>query len=386
MVIAAEPGEALPRQPAGIPLESVQHAVQRRDIKRPVSAHDRLGQGRAADLNLVLQFAIGVEQEQLARRADANHPLGHKHDGCARRDSQFVLPLQFARLVESVDFSVCGAEEDVAKHIRDRLAKDHSPGIKRPLLHALLDTNQLMQRPGWRLVTAIAIAPVAISGRRIDRFRLPGCAKINQILVVHRRGSHHAFAPELKCPQRLAKRIQRVELGVVAGHEDGIVGGDRRGGGHPASRCIRPLDHAVLPDGIHLVIERADVDRAVRSDGRGGTLHTGAKRGDPFQRAKGVHRIEVAVAGADVNGSVQVDRRGRRDGAAHLERPLHGPVRVDGVEASGTGTHVDEAVWPDGRGGDHPGIALEFPLGRARWHFDLKDHHPLGWPLFIDIR
>ena len=243
-----------------------------------------------------------------------------------------------------------------------------------------------MQRPGWRLVTAVAISPIAISGRRIDRFRLPGCAKINHILVVYRRGSHHTFASELECPQRLAKRIQGIQLGVVAGHKDGVVGRNRRGGGHPASGLKGPLDHAVLPHGIYLVIERADIDGAVCADGRGGTLHTGAKRGDPFQRAKGVQRIEVAVAGADVNGSVQVDRRGRCDGTPNLERPLHGAVGVDGIQAPGTGAHVDEAVWPDGRRGDHPGIALEFPLGRAGRNLDLKDHHPLGWPLFIDVR
>ena len=184
----------------------------------------------------------------------------------------------------------------------------------------------------------------------------------------------------------MAKRIQRVELGIVAGHEDGIIGGNRRGSGHPASRFIGPFDHTVLPDGIHLVIEGTDVDRAVRPDARGGTLHPGAKRGDPLECAKGVQRIQLAVAGTNVNGAVHIDRRGRRDGAAHLERPLHGPVRVDRVQVPGTGTHVDKAVWPDGRRGDHPGIALEFPLGRARRHLDLEDHHPLGWPLLVDFR
>ena len=217
-----------------------------------------------------------------------------------------------ARLVDGIDFSVCSAEEYVAKHVDNRLAKDHSPGIKGPLLCALLDTDQLVQRPGWRLVTAVtAISPVAITGRRFGRFRLPGCAKINQILVVYRWGSHHTFASELECPQRLAKRIQGIELGVVAGHKDGVVGGNRRGGGHPAAGLKGPLDHTVLPHCIHLVIKRADVDGAVRADARRGTLHTGAKRGDPFQCAKGVQRIEFAVAGADVNGSVQVDSRRR---------------------------------------------------------------------------
>ena len=384
LIIPTEPGVAFSWQATGVPLKSMQHTVQRRDIKRPVSAHNRFGQGGTSDLNLVNQLSLGVDQEQLSNSANANHSLRHKHDGSARWHPQFVLPFQLACLVESVDFSICGAEEDVAKHIRNWLAKDHSPGVKRPLLHTLLDTDQLVQRPGWRLVTAIA--PVAVSGRRIDRFRLPGCAKINQVLVIHRRGSHYTFTPELECPQCLAKRIQGIQLAVVAGHEDSVIGGNRRRSGNPATGLKRPLYEAILPHGIYLVIERADIDGAVCANGRGGTLHTGAKRGDPFQRAKGVHSIEVAVSGPDVNGSVQVDSRGRCDGASHLERPLHGPVRVDGVETSGTGTHVDEAVWPDGRGGDHPGIALEFPLGRAEWHFDLKDHHPLGWTLFIDIR
>ena len=392
LVIAAEPGEALSRQPAGIPLEGVQHTVQRRDVKRPIRPDNCLGQRGAADVDLVLQLALGIDQEQFARRADAKHPLVHIHDGCARRDSQFVLPLQLARLVQGVDFSVCGTEEDVAKHIGDRLAKDHSPGIKGPLLRALLDTDQLVHRPGRRFFAAIsavsisAVSISAVSGRRISRLRLPSGPEINQVLVVHRRGTQHALTWQRVGPQRLAKRIQRMELGIVAGHENGVVGGDRRGGGHPAPRGIGPLDHAVLPDGIHLVIERADVDCAVRPDARGGTLHPGAKRGDPFQRAKGVQCIKFAVAGTDVNGAVQADRRGRRDGAPHLERPLHGSVRVDGIQVPGSGTDIDEAVRPDGRGGDHPGIALEFPLGRAGRHLDLEDHHPLGRPLFVDLR
>ena len=132
LIITAEPGVAFSRQPAGIPLERVQHTVQRRDVERPVGAHDRLGQGRAADVDLVLQLALGVDQEQLPDRTDTKHSLRHEHDRSARRHPQFVLPFQLARLVEGVDFSVCGAEEDVARHIRDRLAKDHSPGIKRP--------------------------------------------------------------------------------------------------------------------------------------------------------------------------------------------------------------------------------------------------------------
>ena len=385
LVVATEPGEALARQPAGIPLECVQNAVQRRDVKRPIRPDSRLGQRGAADLDLVHQLAGGVDQEQLARRADANHPLGHEHDGCTRRDSQFVLPLQLARLVQGVDFPVGGTEEDVAKHVGDRLAKNHSPGIKGPLLRAPLDADQLVRRPGWWFFTAVSIITAIVSPVG-SRLRLPSGPEINQILVVHRRGGHHALALEFKGPQRLAKRIQCMELGIVAGHENDIVGGDRRGSGHPASRCIGPLDHAVLPDGIHLVIEGTDVDRAVRPDARGGTLHPGAKRGDPLERAKGVQRIQLAVAGTNVNGAVHIDRRGRRDGAAHLERPLHCPVRVDGVQVSGTGPDIDEAVRPDGRGGDHPGIALELPLGRAGRHLDLEDHHPLGWPLLVDFR
>ena len=319
LIIAAEPGEAFFRQSSGVPLERVQHAVQRRNIKRPVSTHDRLSQGGAADLNLVLQFAIGVEQEQLARRADANHPLGHKHDGCARRDSQFVLPLQFARLVQSVDFAIRSAKEDVAKHIGDRLAKDHSTGIEGPLLHALLDADQLVQRPGWRIVAPIAPIAVAAFGSHLG---LPCCAEINQVLVVHRRGGHHAFARQLECPQCLAKRIQRIQLGVVAGDEDGVVGGDRRGGGHPAPGLKGPLDQAILAHGVNLVIERADINGAVRPDGRGGTLHTGTQRGDPFQCAKGVQRIQFAVAGGHVNRAVHVNRRCRCNRAADLEGPL----------------------------------------------------------------
>ena len=307
----------------------MQHTVQRRYVERPVGAHGRLGQGRAADVDLVLKLTLGVEQEQLPDRTDTKHSLRHEHDRSARWHPQFVLPFQLARLIKSVDFSVCGAEEDVARHIRDRLSKNHSPSIKRPLLHALLDTDQLMQRPGWWLA-------IAISGRRIDRFRLPGCAKINQILIIYRRGSHHTFASEFECPQRLAKRIQGIQLGVVASHKDGVVGGNRRGGGHPAPCLKCPLDHAVLPHGIHLVIEGANVDGAVRPNARGGALHTGTKRGDPFQRTKGIHCIKVAVAGADVNGSIQIDRRGRCDGTPNLERPLHGAVGVNRIQAPGT--------------------------------------------------
>ena len=58
---------------------------------------------------------------------------------------------------------------------------------------------------------------------------------------------------------------------------------------------------------------------------------------------------------------------------------------MQGIEAAGTGTDVDEPVGANGRGGDHPGVALEFPLGRSRRNLDLEDHHSLGRPLFVHI-
>ena len=58
LIIATKPGEALFRQTSGITLERVQHAVQRRDVERPVGPDDRLRQRGATDIDLIEQFTV----------------------------------------------------------------------------------------------------------------------------------------------------------------------------------------------------------------------------------------------------------------------------------------------------------------------------------------
>ena len=56
-----------------------------------------------------------------------------------------------------------------------------------------------------------------------------------------------------------------------------------------------------------------------------------------------------------------------------------------GVKTTGTGTEINMPVRPDGWGGNHPGVTLEFPLGSTGRHLDLEDHRSLGRPILIHL-
>ena len=105
-------------------------------------------------------------------------------------------------------------------------------------------------------------------------------------------------------------------------------------GKNRAAHTHTPLHRAIRIHGIKILIKAPEIYRAVRTDGRRRlNLAPGFKL--PFNGT--VLRsecVQETVIRTDVNGTVDVDRRGRRDGRQRLDLPLLGTIGIDRINAA----------------------------------------------------
>ena len=157
---------------------------------------------------------------------------------------------------------------------------------------------------------------------------------------------------------------------------DGAVRPDGRGGGDLVAGGKRPLLRAVRIEGIEIAIIRADVDGAVRADGRGGVIpHCRWKT--PTIRAVRVDGIEIVIVRPDIDGAVRPDSRGGVMRPSGGKRPLLCAVRVDGVEVMILMTRRRWCHPPRRPGRSRSQPRWEMPTFACRpgsWH---RDSHPL---------
>jgi hypothetical protein len=162
--------------------------------------------------------------------------------------------------------------------------------------------------------------------------------------------------------------VERVDLFVVAAEIDDALGIDRRGGGQRAARVEVPAHGPVGPQCQEAAVVIADVDRAIRADGRR-SVNGGAERGPPLLRSLRSNRIECAfLGGTDVDGAVG-SNHGRgicvaRDG----ELPLQLTFGAQRIELVVVGLHIDGAVGCERGRGPHEIAGFVNPFTRAvRW-------------------
>ncbi len=126
-----------------------------------------------------------------------------------------------------------------------------------------------------------------------------------------------------------------------------------------------PRQRAVSIHRIYIVVARADVDRAVRSDRRR-RAHDSPGCKLPLERPVGIHCIEAIVVATQIDRTVGADGWRRvRNVAAQGEFPLQRPVGVDCVEVPVPRIEVDRAIGSDRRGRRHDAGGGELPLERA---------------------